>query len=339
MVIKNKGTDDSEKKAQLSEDNFSQLKVVHLDTLNELKDIQLFSQFVFENEAQRLAKKHGENNLQVRRINNTLTINKNLLQDLEVELEIAKIKVPEIPEGGALAHGRVIDRSNRGITGLFVHMMNENGKIFHFMGRSETDASGYYAFPIDPTALAKLSKAAVDGVFLTIATRTGRGIHREFTPLKLAEGDRKFVEVALKREDLGLVRGGEKAVEKKTETGAEKEHETTPSPDMWFVKGQVVDENKQSLARLTVSLYDKDLLFDDRLGTAVTDENGHFMLSYRADDFRDLIEAKPDIYVKVLDKEGKRLYSSRKSVKCEGGRAEVFNIKVKRKVKDEVSDK
>ncbi|OEU62771.1 MAG: hypothetical protein BBJ57_10235 [Desulfobacterales bacterium PC51MH44] len=339
MVTKNKETGDSERRAQLSEDNFSQLKVVHLDTLNELKDIQLFSRFIFEKETQRLAKKHGENDLKIQRIRNNLTLNENLLQDIEVELEIAKIKVPEISEGGALVHGRVVDRSNRGITGLTVHLENENRKSLRFMGRSETDASGYYAFPIDPTALAKLSKAAAEGAFLTIATRTGRGIHREFTPLKVAEGDRKFVEVALKREDLSPVRGGKKAREKKTETGAEEEYETTSSPDMWVVKGQVVDENKQSLARLTVSLYDKDLLFDDRLGTAVTDEDGHFMFSYRADDFRDLIEAKPDIYVKVIDKEGKTLYSSRKSVKCEGGRVEVFNIKVKGKVKDEVSDK
>ena len=224
MVTKNKGTRDSKQKAQLPGDTFDQLKVVNLDALNELKNIQLFSRFVFENEARRLAKKHDENNPKVQRINNTFTLTENLLQNLEVELEIAKIKVPEIPEGGALVHGRVVDRSNRGIAGLTVHLENEKGKSLRFMGGSETDASGYYAFPIDPTALAKLSKAAIDGVFPKIATRTGRIIHREFTPLKVAEGDRKFVEIPLKREDLSPVQSTEKPVETEEETGVEDEH-------------------------------------------------------------------------------------------------------------------
>jgi len=333
MVTKNKGTRDSEEKTQLSEDTFDQLNVAHLDALNELKNIQLFSRFVFENEAQRLAKKHGDNNPKVQRINNTFTLNENLLQNLEVELEIAKIKVPEIPEGGALAHGRVVDRSNRGIAGLTVHLENENGKTLRFMGRSETDASGYYAFPIDPDALAELSKAAAEGAFLTVTTRRDRVIQREFKPFKVAEGKRKFVKITFKREDLSPVQRTEKPFETEEETGVEDEHEAAPDPGKWVVKGQVKDASKQGLAGVTVTIYDKELLFDEKLGASVTDEDGHFIVSYRTDDFCDLIEANPDIYLKVMDKDGKTLYSSRKAIQFKARRVEVFDIKIKRQAK------
>ncbi|MCP4401365.1 MAG: hypothetical protein GY801_29205 [bacterium] len=57
------------------------------------------------------------------------------------------------------------------------------------------------------------------------------------------------------------------------------------------------------------------------------------MFTYRAEDFRDLIEAKPDLYLKVLDKKGKELYTSGKPVRYEAERIEVFNIKIKERTK------
>lgn len=68
----------------------------------------------------------------------------------------------------------------------------------------------------------------------------------------------------------------------------------------------MTDKEGKGLSNLVVSLYDKDLLFDEKLGQAETDENGFYSLTYRIEDFGDLIERKPDIYVKVLDQKGKR---------------------------------
>lgn len=69
-----------------------------------------------------------------------------------------------------------------------------------------------------------------------------------------------------------------------------------------MVRGRVADKNGQGLAGLTVSVYDKDPLFDDRLGTATTGAQGDFRISYRTEDFQDLIEANPDLYLKVMDR-------------------------------------
>ena len=77
-----------------------------------------------------------------------------------------------------------------------------------------------------------------------------------------------------------------------------------------------------------VSVYDKDLFFDDRLGQAKTDENGNYQLVYRTEDFRDLIERKPDIYVKVMDQNKTTLYSSKGAIRYEAGRVEIINVEI-----------
>ncbi len=77
-----------------------------------------------------------------------------------------------------------------------------------------------------------------------------------------------------------------------------------------------------------LSLFDRDCVFDDRLGTTQTDGNGEFILTYRTEDFRDLFAAQPDLYLKILDNEGNTLYSSESAVRCEASRVEVFEIRV-----------
>ena len=100
MVTKNSGTSKLKKEVHISQEPFSQLDAVHLDALGELIDVQLFSRFVFEHEAKRLAKKHGENDPKARRIKNAFTLNENLFQDLEVELKNAKTKASKVEKKG-----------------------------------------------------------------------------------------------------------------------------------------------------------------------------------------------------------------------------------------------
>jgi hypothetical protein len=104
-----------------------------------------------------------------------------------------------------------------------------------------------------------------------------------------------------------------------------------PDPDAWVARGRVTDEMGQGIEGLVVSLYDRDLHFDDRLGTTCTDTNGDFAIAYRSEDFQDLFEASPDLYIKVMDRQGNLLYSSENTVRCEAGQVEVFNITISKR--------
>lgn len=64
--------------------------------------------------------------------------------------------------------------------------------------------------------------------------------------------------------------------------------------------GQVTDlESGVPLPGLFVKAYDKDLLFDDLLGAALSDAQGRFEIVAEPEDFREFFDARPDIYFKV----------------------------------------
>ena len=101
---------------------------------------------------------------------------------------------------------------------------------------------------------------------------------------------------------------------------------TTPRREDWYVYGRVSDPDGYGLSNLRVSVYDKDLLFDDRLGEVTTDNRGEFACMFRNKDFKDVFESTPDLYIKVMDKRGKVLYSSESAIRFKSKRVERFEI-------------
>jgi hypothetical protein len=293
-----------------------------LNTLQELKDLKVLSQALFQGEAQRLKKKLGADHPRVRQMEARLKQNSRLIQDLEVEVEIAKIQVPEVSEQDALIHGRIVDGNNRGLSGLTVYGEDINKKELRAVGSSETNASGYYALPISADKLPQLATVKDKGIFLAIRTRSGKVVYRWPEPVPLAEGSRQVENLALNRETLTPIYKGSRPVAEK----AASPEETDLDPDLWIVRGTVRDEQNQGLEGLVISLYDRDLVFDDVLGTTITDANGKFQILYRTEAFCDLFEANPDLYLKVMDQQGNTLHTSERVVRCEAGHEEVFEI-------------
>jgi hypothetical protein len=79
----------------------------------------------------------------------------------------------------------------------------------------------------------------------------------------------------------------------------------------WMVHGWITDLRNQGMGGMTVSLYDRDMLFEERLGSSVTDEDGYFMLLYHSDEEGSDTEDEEDFYVRIKGR--KPLSSSGKS--------------------------
>ena len=67
------------------------------------------------------------------------------------------------------------------------------------------------------------------------------------------------------------------------------------------VSGVVREQGSQRpLPDLCVQAFDKDVVSDDFLGDCVTDARGAFEIRFSDADFKDLLEARPDIYLRIF---------------------------------------
>jgi hypothetical protein len=292
-----------------------------LKALTNLKEIQVVSQVLLQREADRLSRKLGKDHPRARQLTARLKGNRDFVGAIEVELEVARIRVPEVGASDVLIHGRVADENNRGLTGLNVVVEDEAGETIARLGTAKTDASGYYALRVDEDTLARLSEAERTGGYLTVRNSAGEVVQRESKPLDLAPGGRVVLNIPLRRESVEVLR--ERPI-RPGRAGGTEEGET----EMWVGRGRVTDEDGQGLGGLLVRLFDKDRRYDDKLGAALTDDEGHFEIMYRVQDFREGDEPGPDLYLTVTDREGNTLYSSEEAIKFDAGRVESFDITI-----------
>lgn len=78
-------------------------------------------------------------------------------------------------------------------------------------------------------------------------------------------------------------------------------------PDSFRILGTLEEEETgRPLANLIVRAFDRDLLFDDKVGYATSDDDGRFEIRFRREDFSELGESRPDLYLRIYDRSGLR---------------------------------
>ncbi len=71
------------------------------------------------------------------------------------------------------------------------------------------------------------------------------------------------------------------------------------------LSGHVIDsQTNEGLAALRVEAWDKDLIYNDLVGSTITDEQGAFQIEFNESYFRELfLERRPDLFFKVFSQE------------------------------------
>jgi hypothetical protein len=97
------------------------------------------------------------------------------------------------------------------------------------------------------------------------------------------------------------------------------------------ILGKLTDANKQPIAKLRVEAWDKDMLIDDFVGEAVSDEQGAFTISFTPSRYKELfLDRDPDIYFKIYDGD---------AFVCSTENSVLWNIKTETVVKEIVIER
>ena len=309
------------------DDSTDKIDEQRLSGLEEEQNTQLIKDEVLQREKKRLEAKHGNAHPEVQLAESRITYNKQLFTGLENEIEKAKIKTDPLPDNNWRVNGRVFDKNKKPIKGVTVFLSDQNKRWIELLGNSCTTELGYYSLYADEKVIDKIGRE--QPLYLAVSDNNKKTLYFAAAPVFIAKGLIDHKDIFINEENC-------------TPPPVSNNQEVPPppipdtheiTPNAWRVKGKVTDENNKALQRLTVSLYDEDLFFADVLGTTLTNENGDFEMIYKTDAFKLLFEKRPELSIKVLDRSGKKLYTSENKVRPEAGRVEEFIIKISFKKK------
>ena len=282
-------------------------------------------------EQARLAQKLGPTHPHVNEIVGRLTVNATMMRDLKLESARARTGIPQVDKDTWVLHGYVRDKNLNGVSNLTVALYDQSGGRLKGAGHGCTDVNGYFR-------IASKNVSAASPAYIRVLSKEGSFLYADKNALLPELGSIDYREIILSGEEAVCVPppepiGPPTVVPPKISPPpppTEIRTEDLPPRDYWVVRGRVTDKAGKGLSGLFVSVYDKDLFFDDRLGQSETDANGNYSLTYRTEDFRDLIERKPDLYLKVIDRQGKSLYVLKGHIWYESGRVETIDIEIDR---------
>ncbi|HEY0546170.1 MAG TPA: hypothetical protein VGC91_12390 [Pyrinomonadaceae bacterium] len=307
---------------------------------------------LYEREQARLTLKYGADHPRVLALSNKISVNRGIVNEVEQERVRAAVPVPDVDDQTFIVHGFVRDENGIGMANMTVAFYDRDGRAVQRLGYDCTKATGY--FKISAT---DLGSTVFDRVYLGVSQHGAR-IYNDTTTLTPQPGTVIYREIRLRTgggvcpppdnwddpnptliggggnggnggnsDGNGGGNGGDNGGDDGGgEEGGTDEAHPASGPGVWTVRGRVTDRSGRGASGLTVSLYDEDLIFDDLLDETVTDEHGNYSFTYHTEDFRDLIEKKPDLYLKVLDRKGRTLYDSECDVRFEANRTEVVDI-------------
>src|SRR5689334_10926972 len=174
------------------------LAAAQLAALNDAVGVHVGMQTLLLNEAQRLQDKLGAQSERSRQIAALLQSNQERYRQLALQAQLAQITLPEVAADGGLIYGRIVDPDGLGMDRLVAYLVDPSGERIN-LNSTTSDASGFFAIPMDAATIARINKASPKGIFLAVSTPRGRLIYSQPNPLTLTNGMRLQLEIKLNR--------------------------------------------------------------------------------------------------------------------------------------------
>jgi predicted flap endonuclease-1-like 5' DNA nuclease len=176
-----------------------------VQSLDSVKTMQASYQQAYLGESQRLAGKYGADSPRVMATAQRAQKNAVILQQLQVEGELAAIPQQQQPDSGAVLDGRVVDAAYRGRSDLKVELVRKDGTAVGVTGT--TDATGYYAVSMDQQTAQALAKEKE--LYVQVSDAKGTVLQRADTPLQVKPGAavRSEVTVAVRTAPQSVIAG------------------------------------------------------------------------------------------------------------------------------------
>lgn len=172
--------------------------------LNEAREIQLAARLLAVEEARRLGAIAGRDDSRVERYAQANADILRRLAALEVETQIADIRVPPVTKIETLLQGRVTDEAYTATARVRVTLIDESGAAVAGIDPVQTDQSGYYAFILQPEQIEAIG--ANRSLSLQVGNDSDKLVPAAAKPFVLTAGQVTISEMRLQASELDQLR-------------------------------------------------------------------------------------------------------------------------------------
>jgi len=165
---------------------FETLQEQRAELLGMVRDVQLASRLLAVEEAHRIKTKVAADDPRVARYASGAQAILQRAAALDIEVQIANIRVPPVTKTETLLQGRVTDEASRATAHVTVTLVDEKGKPVPQVPPVETDDSGYYAFVLQPGQVEALGEQRQFS--LQVERGGGKLVPAAAKPFSLASG-------------------------------------------------------------------------------------------------------------------------------------------------------
>lgn len=339
---------DNKQMLEMVDQSIDGLDEQRAQSLQRLQTVQEGRNQAQKRERNRLEQKYGSDHPRVQKLTSRMQYNQGAARELQTEVGNAGITIPDYDSNTWMVHGRVLEAQNgRPVKGVSVSLYTAKGEWVQALGYSCTDEQGYYSLrysrevPESDKMQTTMQRGATGmeassesltintnidtnrkELYLTVTDSDHNIIHTESDPVVIQPGRIDYRLIILEKgQCTPPVNDSRQSKEVFRQAGSRR----------WSVAGTVSYDDKTPAAGVTVSLYDKEHIYDEVLGTVKTDSNGEFSLAYSQAEMKALFAEQPELYFKVLDEQGEQLFSSRKTLKVAEQDRQELNITVKKR--------